>query len=130
MILLNSMQKYNKYSALSESAVDVSLLRNVMSQLGITPTGSYMSKSLSFINRIDVYVERFPEVEYLIDMIASSIIYTSSSNTKKVQVMLNGEYEVETDTTDTTAGSDDYYVPNVEVNDVVINQNTVMVDSF
>lgn len=81
-------------SSLNESGSYINeVSANLFNKLGIITVNSGISSSLSLVKRVDMYLTRFPEIEYLIDMIASSIIYTSSSNTKKIQVAINGEHK-------------------------------------
>jgi hypothetical protein len=75
------------------------------------------------IDRVNLYLKRFPEIEYIIDMISSSVIYSSSSNTKKIQCTLRGEYK--TLNTDNTSMSDstenidiDIDINNIKVNNI------------
>lgn len=88
--------------------------------LGIlTVGGEEENLNSSMITRINTYLKRFPEVEYLIDMITSSTIYTSSSNSKKIKVSLSGDYtvpkKIETDATVDSTEAEKELVTDVEV---------------
>jgi len=92
----------------SSNFVD-SFSTELFNRLGLVASGN--NSKTSTIDIVNIYLKRFPEVDYLIDMISSSVIYTSSSNTKKIQVVLNGEYKtineqpddiIDTTTSDTT----------------------------
>jgi hypothetical protein len=97
----------------------------------------------SVLKRVDLYLSRFPELDYLIDMISSSAIYTSSSNNKKIQFTLNGEYKtlkksenqpasMSRDTTgDTTGDSSAINEPKIEIQQIDIDGfQTEQVDSW
>lgn len=100
----------NKFSYMNESSNFVdSFSTELFNRLGLVASGN--NSKTSTIDIVNIYLKRFPEVDYLIDMISSSVIYTSSSNTKKIQVVLNGEYKtineqpddiIDTTTSDTT----------------------------
>ena len=75
------------------------------------------------IDRVNLYLKRFPEIEYIIDMISSSVIYSSSSNTKKIQCTLRGEYKTlnidNTSMIDSTENIDiDIDINNIKVNNI------------
>jgi hypothetical protein len=72
-------------------------------------------------------------------MIASSTIYTSSSNTKKIEVFLNGEHTtvapvkntIKPDATSTdTTSVDKEQAPNINIEQVSFNTNVEKVDSY
>ncbi len=130
-------------NALNESGSHISDVSSQLFQnLGIVTLNSNQPSSLSLIKRVELYLTRFPEIEYLIDMLASSIIYSSSSNTKKIQVTLNGEHktvEKETKTvrpssdstsSDSTGTDMDSETPNIEIDQIIFNENVEKVDSY
>jgi hypothetical protein len=113
---------------------------DLFNRLGIVTVNGGFDSKLSLINRVNLYLDRFPEIEYLIDMLASSIIYTSSSNKRKIEVNLFGEYKVlekkidtryinDSTTSDSTDIIDDINVPNIEVDQLIYNNNVEKVDS-
>ena len=127
-------------NALNESSSHISDVSSQLFQnLGIVTLNSNQPSTLSLIKRVELYLTRFPEIEYLIDMLASSIIYTSSSNTKKIQVTLNGEHKTvekqsKTITPDSTStdstGQQENEAPNVDIEQIVFNENVEKVDSY
>jgi len=131
-------------NVLNESGSHISDVSSQLFQnLGIVTLNSNQPSSLSLIKRVELYLTRFPEIEYLIDMLASSIIYSSSSNTKKIQVTLNGEHkavEKETKTVrqplsdstglDSTGTNMEYETHNIEIDQIIFNENVEKVDSY
>ena len=152
--------KAAKFNSLNESGEYVNKFStDLLNRIGVVQSGNDEIERLSIIEQVNIYLKRFPEVEYLIDMLASSVIYTSSSNTKKIQITLNGEYKVitpaselqnksntlksesssvpvHTDTTgdttaDETATTSEQNTPNIEIKDVNISSETIdKVDSW
>ena len=128
-----------KYSMMNESNTEINAIATkVFNQMGIVVNDFNQSDNISQYNvlkRVNIYLTRFPEVEYLIDMISSSVIYSSSSNTKKIQFILNGEYKVlnktKTNTPlDSTADStQSEKVPDIDISDVKITSEMKQVDS-
>lgn len=88
------------------------------------------------LKRVNLYITRFPEIEYLIDMISSSVIYSSSSNTKKIQFILNGEYRVAKPqpttpvVSDSTSDLTSANQPAVKVSDINLDSEMEKVDSW
>lgn len=124
-------------NALNESNTHLNeVATNLFNKLGIVTLNTDQPSSLSVIQRVNMYLHRFPEIEYLIDMLSSSIIYTSSSNTSKIQVTLNGEHKVvekQTSTTyqDTTnADATSEENPDISVDQIIFNENIEKVDSY
>lgn len=127
-------------SSMNESNEHINQVSNsLFNKLGIVTLNSNQPNALSLIKRVELYLTRFPEIEYLIDMLASSIIYTSSSNTRKIQVTLNGEHktvdkQIKTITPDSTSAdstsSHETEAPNVDIEQVVFNENVEKVDSY
>jgi hypothetical protein len=85
----------------------------------------------NILKRVNLYLTRFPEVEYLIDMISSSVIYSSSSNTKKIQFILNGEHYLPKKELDSTQVDDTSHniQPEVGISDIKMFNNFEKVDS-
>lgn len=111
---------------------------NLFNKLGVVTVNSGMPSNLNLIHKVDMYLKRFPEIEYLIDMLASSIIYTSSSNTKKMQIILNGEHTVikktptvkqDTTSSDTTTVGETND-PTVDIDSSILETNVEKVDSY
>lgn len=129
------------YNVLNESNEFINnVSTDLFNRLGIVTVNGGFDSKLSLINRVNLYLDRFPEIEYLIDMLASSIIYTSSSNKRKIEVNLFGEYKVlekkidtryinDSTTSDSTDIIDDINVPNIEVDQLIYNNNVEKVDS-
>jgi len=139
--------KAAKFNALNESGEYVNKFSSdLLNRIGVIQSSDNDFEKLSIIDQVNVYLKRFPEVEYLIDMLSSSVIYTSSSNTKKIQVTLNGEYKVISNSTDninktesssapnytdstTDSAADNTNVsnkqPSIEIKDVNISEETI-----
>jgi len=74
------------------------------------------------IKRVNLYLKRFPEVEYIVDMIASSVIYSSSSNTKKIQCTLRGDYKTLNGSDSTISDSTENVDISVDINDIKVKK--------
>lgn len=124
-----SLLKNTKYAILNESGTsDVNdAAMKAFSNMGIVVNDSkgddpFAHKNV--IDRVNLYLKRFPEVEYIVDMITSSIIYSSSSNTKKIQCTLRGEYKSlkSTNADNTSLDSTENVDINVDINDIKVKK--------
>jgi uncharacterized protein YlxP (DUF503 family) len=146
--LNGSSSKSMAISSLNESNEYINeISANLFNKLGIVTVNSDISSNVTLVNRVETYLKRFPEIEYLIDMLASSIIYTSSSNTKKIQVTLNGEHKsivkeknvvpdpnrsdsTSSDSTSITEVEVENNQTNVDIEQITFNENVEKVDSY
>lgn len=124
-----------KYSILNESNTEINAIATkVFNQMGLVVNDLNHDPLAhnNVLKRVNLYLSRFPEVEYLIDMISSSVIYSSSSNTKKIQFILNGEHYLpknETDSTQTDSTNHNVQ-PEVGISDIKMFNNFEKVDSW
>ena len=123
-----------KYSILNESNTEINAIATkVFNQMGLVVNDSNHDPLAhnNILKRVNLYLTRFPEVEYLIDMISSSVIYSSSSNTKKIQFILNGEHYLPKKELDSTQVDDTSHniQPEVGISDIKMFNNFEKVDS-
>jgi len=144
MSLVDKFMKKNylqssKFSLFNENTAEINnTATKVFNQIGLAVNDLKQDPlaHTSVLRRVNLYLTRFPEVEYLIDMISSSVIYSSSSNTKKIQFILNGEYKVLNTTpkqsmdTTTSDGTVAESTLDVQLSDVNVNSEMEKVDSW
>jgi hypothetical protein len=119
-----------KFDILNESGSDINnAAMKAFTDMGIVVNDTQGDDPLAHknvIKRVNLYLKRFPEVEYIVDMISSSVIYASSSNTKKIQCTLKGDYKRLRTPDNTSLDSTENVDIDVDISDI----NTDSVDSW